>query len=65
MSRSGRQPREPRLKGKETMKLNFWQWLAIVLLIIGAIIWIYERNHTPATPTNSTGPAATQPIVAR
>jgi hypothetical protein len=38
------------------MKLNFWQWLAVVLLIIGAALWIYERNHgttatTPAHPT--------------
>jgi hypothetical protein len=40
------------------MKLNFWQWLAVVLLIIGLAVWIYERNH----PASSTAPAhATTP----
>ena len=37
------------------MKLNFWQWLGVILLIVGAALWIYERRKpaagTPATPT--------------
>jgi hypothetical protein len=53
------------MKGKETMKLNFWQWLAIVLLIIGLAIWIYEREHPTPSPTNPTGPAVTQPVLNR
>lgn len=31
------------------MKLNFWQWLAIVLLIIGCALWMYERSHPKPT----------------
>ena len=27
------------------MKLNFWQWLAVVLLIIGCVWWIYDATH--------------------
>lgn len=48
------------------MKLNFWQWLALVLLVIGLVIWIYERSHTtPAPPPNQMTPPATQNVVAR
>lgn len=48
------------------MKLNFWQWLALVLLVIGLVLWMYERSHTPsAAPPNQSSPAATQNIVAR
>ena len=51
-------------------KLNFWQWLGIVLLVIGVTAWIIrERKEkqdpqpqpppakvTPAAPPPSTGP---------
>ena len=55
------------------MKLNFWQWLGVVLLVIGVALWIYQKtrptslppptNLNPPTATQpaSTGPAATQP----
>ena len=33
------------------MKLNFWQWLAVVLLIIGAVWWIYDWSHPKTTTT--------------
>ncbi len=36
------------------MKLNFWQWLGVLLLIIGVALYIYERSGTatpPAVPT--------------
>lgn len=47
------------------MKLNFWQWLAIGLLIIGCVVWFFERTHTTVTPpTHSAEPATTQPVVA-
>lgn len=39
------------------MKLNFWQWLAIVLLILGIAIWIYQARHKTA-PTPPTLPNA-------
>jgi hypothetical protein len=48
------------------MKLNFWQWLAIALLIIGCAVWLFERSHpVAAAPTVQSGLAATQPVVAR
>jgi hypothetical protein len=34
------------------MKLNFWQWLAVVLLIIGCVWWIYDATHKPPAPSN-------------
>jgi len=37
------------------MKLNFWQWIG-VLLILGVVVWfIYER--TKGTGTNNAQPA--------
>jgi hypothetical protein len=47
----------------DSMKLNFWQWLAVVLLIIGCVWWIYDATHKPAV--NAPGPttlSATQNI---
>ena len=38
------------------MKLNFWQWLGVALLLVGLGIWLYERNlksESPDTPTRS------------
>ena len=44
------------------MKLNFWQWLGLILLIVGAAWWVYERQNKPAAPAPiPTPPAATQP----
>ncbi len=41
------------------MKLNFWQWLGVVLLILGVSYYIYghylrEPDKTPATTPSST-----------
>ncbi len=34
------------------MKMNLWQWLAILLLIVGIGYVVYEKNFkTPAAPT--------------
>jgi len=42
------------------MKLNFWQWLGIILLIVGGIgYFIFREESKPAAPT--TPPPATQP----
>jgi hypothetical protein len=27
------------------MKLNFWQWLGLVLLLIGVALWIYKKSR--------------------
>ena len=34
------------------MKLNFWQWLGLILLVIGVALWIYKK--TTATPERAT-----------
>ena len=36
------------------MKLNFWQWLGVIIFVI-ALIFIIRRESRPAgTPTNTT-----------
>jgi hypothetical protein len=42
------------------MKLNFWQWLGLLILIVGGAYWVYSRvlnkpaaNAVPSTPTAS------------
>jgi hypothetical protein len=27
------------------MKLNFWQWIGLVLLLIGVALWIYKKTR--------------------
>jgi type VI protein secretion system component VasK len=36
------------------MKLNFWQWIGVALLVVGVAVWIYEHNKHAGT-------SATQP----
>ena len=31
------------------MKLNFWQWLGLILLVIGLALWLYRKNQSTAT----------------
>ena len=45
------------------MKLNFWQWLGIILLLIGAAWWLFDWSHpktaahpNPVMPTTQTAP---------
>lgn len=40
------------------MRLNFWQWLGVALLIVG-VFWMVKRDKPPANNPNP--PAATQP----
>jgi LPXTG-motif cell wall-anchored protein len=52
------------------MKLNFWQWIGLVLLLIG-LVMLFRRNRqsgaTPATQPTTLGPlhpsAAVPPVV--
>lgn len=37
------------------MKLNFWQWLGLILLLIGVALMIYKRTR-PAPSDTSTAP---------
>ncbi len=38
------------------MKLNFWQWLGLLLLVGAAALYIYERR--PASGTTTTQPSS-------
>jgi hypothetical protein len=40
------------------MKLNFWQMLGVVLLIVGLAWWAYDKSRTRT-------PAATAPVQTR
>ena len=31
------------------MKLNFWQWLGLILLVIGLALWLYRKNQSTTT----------------
>ena len=51
------------------MKLNFWQWLGVVLLVVGIVWWqwgVHSAKQSPtAGPQPTTAPsAATQPTTA-
>ena len=45
------------------MKLNFWQWIGVVLLVVG-IVWWWSGAHKTATQIVPPGNAATQPTTA-
>ena len=40
------------------MRLNFWQWLGLILLIGAGAFWIYEQQaeQSPAPPTQDAPP---------
>jgi hypothetical protein len=42
------------------MKLNFWQWIGLILLIIGVAMYVYKKTR-PANPANPG--ANTAPVV--
>ena len=41
------------------MKLNFWQWLGVVLVVVGLIWFLYSRRATTTTAPPADLPAAT------
>jgi hypothetical protein len=43
------------------MKLNFWQWLGVALLILGVIWTIYHRRKPATTRPSSLAPAPVTP----
>ena len=45
------------------MKLNFWQWIAVVLLIIGIAWWQYDVRKTAKTTAPPGAPATTPTTV--
>jgi hypothetical protein len=40
------------------MKLNFWQWLGLILLVIGLALFIYKKTR----PSDASG-TGTAPVV--
>ena len=44
------------------MKLNFWQWLGLILLVIGVAMYLYKKNR-PAGSTNPAGNTQSAPVV--
>ena len=44
------------------MKLNFWQWLGVILLLIGLVLYAYKRTRPPAAPA-TTQNLGTAPVV--
>ena len=45
------------------MKLNFWQWLGVVLLVIGVALWIMKKTRSAGTTTTGPGTTPTAPVV--
>lgn len=43
------------------MKLNFWQWLAVVLLIVGCLWWAYDIRHAQKNAPTSQPAREDQP----
>ena len=41
------------------MRLNFWQWLGVILLVLAGGFWIYEKGRPGTAETHT--PPATQP----
>ncbi|HEV8293531.1 MAG TPA: hypothetical protein VGP94_16460 [Tepidisphaeraceae bacterium] len=40
------------------MKLNFWQWIGVALLVLCVGLWIYEQNKDKGTGTQTTQPTS-------
>ena len=45
------------------MKLNFWQWLGVVLLVIGVVLWVLKKTRSDGTTVPSSGATPTAPVV--
>jgi hypothetical protein len=43
------------------MKLNFWQWLGVVLVVVGLIWFLYSRRDKTTSRAPIDLPAATSP----
>ena len=43
------------------MKLNFWQWLGILLLLGGVLVYAYDKGYFAKSPVQ-TVPATTAPV---
>jgi hypothetical protein len=41
------------------MKLNFWQWLGLILLVVVGALWVHQNFIAPK-PAPTTAPAVAQ-----
>ena len=44
------------------MKLNVWQWLGLILLVIGVAMYLYKKSR-PASSTHPSGATQSAPVV--
>jgi hypothetical protein len=42
------------------VKLNFWQWLAVLLLALGIAWMVYDHFYKTATPASPSAPTTRQ-----
>ena len=40
------------------MKLNFWQWLGVVLLVLAGGFWLFEKGRSGTPATNTPAPSS-------
>ena len=45
------------------MKLNFGQWLGLVLVVIGLVLYVYNKTRRGDTTPSSGGGTGTAPVV--
>ena len=53
--------RGTRDENEYAMKLNFWQWLGVVLVVVGLIWFLYTNRAKTTTTPPADLPAATSP----
>lgn len=46
------------------MNLNFWQWIGILVLIVGAIGYVFWKDESQRIDPDRLPPATTQPVEA-
>jgi drug/metabolite transporter (DMT)-like permease len=42
------------------MKLNVWQWIGVVVVVVGVILLIWRESTEDDKPADNNTPAATQ-----
>jgi hypothetical protein len=45
------------------MKLNFWQWVGLAVLVVGVAALVYRESHPAAPKTPTTQNLGTAPVV--
>jgi hypothetical protein len=45
------------------MKLNFWQWLGVILLVLGLAMYVYKKTRPAGTTAPTGAGTGTAPVV--